>query len=197
MNLQAKQEYCANAHGDQKYGNTATDDGGMDGYHPYSVHLAETAAVARRFGVRNLAILTACWGHDMLEDTDKTIEDLLKAGFNPYEVALIWACTDGDADTRAERKFQAYRKIRMVYGAVIVKLCDRIANVEHAAVSGYQRKYELYRDEMPEFEWSLRDLQTEDETVRHLWKHLNWLFSVEARDKLWATRKCCGNAAQQ
>lgn len=195
MNQQEKQAYCATAHGEQRYGNTATDDGGMDGFHPYHVHLAETAAIAVRFGVENTAILTACWGHDVLEDTDKTIHDLLLAGFNPYEVALIWACTDGDADTRAERKQQAYSKIQIVYGAVIVKLCDRIANIEHAMVAGYLRKYELYKAEMAEFERALRNLEAEDETVRRLWQHTHWLFSTEAREQLWATESCCGNAA--
>lgn len=195
MNLQSKQEYLAIAHGDQCYGNTATDDGGMDGYHPYRVHLAETAAVAQRFGVTNPAILIACWGHDVLEDTDTTLEDLLHAGFDPYEVTLMWACTDGDGGTRAERKAEAYSKIRVVPGAVTVKLCDRIANVEHGIKAGYERKYELYRHELPEFERSLRDLQPEDETVQQLWQHLNWLFTEEARETLWATTRCCGNAA--
>ncbi len=194
MDLQAKKKrFCAAAHGDQQYGNTATDDGGMDGYHPYAIHLAETAAVAKRFGIRNRAIIAACWGHDLLEDTPTTDEDLLRAGFNYYEVALIWACTDGQASTRHERKQQAYRNIRGVPGAVIVKLCDRIANVEHATRSAYERKYDLYAAEQPDFEAALRDLEDGNETVRLLWNHLNWLFTAEAREAMWATTACCGN----
>ncbi len=176
------------------YGNTATDDGGMDGFHPYEMHLAETAAVAQRFGVLNPSILAACWGHDVLEDTDKTIEDLLRAGFDPYEVALIWACTDGDAPTRSERKLEAYRKIRRVPGAVVVKLCDRIANVEHALCSANERKYKVYAAEMAEFDWSLNDIPSADPTIWRLWAHLRWLFTEEARQALWGTRACCGNA---
>lgn len=195
MNLQEVRRWCAAAHGNQGYGNTSVDDGGMDGYHPYSFHLRKTEQVALRFGFRDISIRKACWGHDVLEDTGKTIGDLLAAGFTPYEVALIWAVTDGDGATRHERKLEAYRKIRQTPGAVIVKLCDRIANLEHAIQAGSERKFKLYKREMREFEAKLRDRS--DTRVAAMWEHLNWLFTAEAHSRLWGTLRCCRDSHDQ
>jgi (p)ppGpp synthase/HD superfamily hydrolase len=189
MNLKEARNWCAAAHGNQGYGNTSVDDGGMDGFHPYKFHLRKTEEVALRFGFRDSSIRKACWGHDVIEDRGKTCADLLYAGFAPYEVALIWAVTDGKGKTRRERKHTAYRKIRRTPGAIIVKLCDRIANVEHAVQAGSERKYELYKREMVEFEQYLRD--RDDLTVAPMWEHLEWLFTEDAKTKLWATVKCC------
>jgi (p)ppGpp synthase/HD superfamily hydrolase len=189
MNLQQTRKWCAAAHGNQGYGNTSVDDGGMDGYHPYSFHLRKTEQVALRFGFRSSSIRKACWGHDVVEDAGKTLVDLLNAGFTPYDVALIWAVTDGEAETRHQRKLMAYRKILQTPGSIIVKLCDRIANVEHAVVAGSSRKYELYKREMVEFEAILRDRS--DKTVEPMWNYLAWLFTDEAKTQLWRTVKCC------
>lgn len=189
MNLQECRKWCAAAHGQQGYGNTSVDDGGMDGYHPYSFHLRQVEQVALRFGFRDVSIRKACWGHDVLEDTGKTVADLLDAGFTAYEVALIHAVTDGKGATRKERKREAYRKIRLTPGAVVVKLCDRIANVEHALSTGSERKYELYTREMSEFRKKLYD--PADASVAAMWQHLEWLFSAQARSLLFGTLHCC------
>ncbi|GEM_PF-519814 len=196
MNLKNTRKWCAAAHGTQGYGNTATDDGGMDGFHPYRFHLDKTEQVAVRFGFRKAyGIRKGCQMHDVFEDTKKTRQDALAAGFDPYEIGLAWACTDGHADNRHERKLEAYRKIRLTPDAVIVKLCDRIANLEHAILVGYTRKVNLYLDEMEEFERHLKGAPVSNPEyqpkVDALWARLHWLFSEEARNKLWGTRHCC------
>jgi hypothetical protein len=189
MNLKQTRIWCAAAHGTQGYGSTIKDDGGMDGAHPYGFHLRKVEEVALRFGFRDISIRKACWGHDVLEDTDKTISDLLAAGFTPYEVALIFAVTDGKGKTRHVRKLKAYRKIKKTPGSVIVKLCDRIANVEHSVLAGYDRKYKLYKREMKGFESHLRDRS--DSAAEPMWQYLSWLFSEEAKTKMWGTLICC------
>lgn len=189
MNLKEARKWCSAAHGKQGYGYTSIDDGGMDGAHPYSFHLREVELVALRFGFRNSSIRKACWGHDVLEDTKKKIRNLISAGFTPYEVALMFAVTDGKGKTRYLRKLVAYRRIRKTPGAIIVKLCDRIANVEHAIKTGYTRKYNLYKREMRSFERHLRDRN--DAVVAAMWEHLTWLFTDEAKHTMWSTLSCC------
>lgn len=194
MNLRQTRKWCAAAHGNQGYGNTSIDDGGMDGYHPYSFHLCQCELVALRFGIRSISIRKAIWGHDVVEDTGKTICELLEAGFTPYEAGMVDAVSDGKGETRHERKLGAYRKIRRTPDAVIVKLCDRIGNVEHAIQAGSKRKYKLYKRELRGFVAALRNrcpltgYQTE---VNAMWEHLIWLFTEEAKSKLWGTLKCC------
>ncbi len=190
MNLRETRKWCATAHRNQRYGGTQTDDGGMDGSHPYPVHLREVEAVAIRFGFRKCySIRKACWAHDVIEDTGKTRLDLLTAGFSSYEVSLVWAVTDGKGRTRHQRKLVSHRKIRRTPDAIIVKLCDRIANVEHSMQSGYLRKYEMYKQEHAEFQQHLRDRN--DARVTAMWEHLDWLFSDEGKRRIWGTRKCC------
>ena len=62
MNLKQSRQWCASAHANQRYGNTVTDDGGMDGDRPYTYHLRKTEQVALRFGFRRaFSIRKACW----------------------------------------------------------------------------------------------------------------------------------------
>ena len=198
MKLKKTKQWCTAAHGTQGYGNTATDDGGMDGFHSYDFHLNCTDQVARRFrlvlvwhlGVdRYFDIRKGCWGHDVLEDTEKTYQDLLDDGFAPSVALLIVACTDGQGATRHERKLEAYAKLQNAPDAIIIKLCDRIANVEHALKTGYRRKLELYRSEMADFEAALHPHSSP--AAEPLWKHLTWWFTEEARLLHWDTLDCC------
>ncbi len=195
MNLKQARIFCTKAHGSQGYGSTSVDDGGMDGFHPYSYHLRQVEQFAIAFGFGNdFSIRKAAWGHDVLEDTKTTKPDLLRAGFSLYEVALIDAVTDGIAPTRHERKLEAYRKINLTPNAVIVKLCDRIANVSHALKAGEDRKYNLYVEEQTLFEASLKNCLADDVRVKAMWRYLHFLFSDKAKAKYHRTAHCCANA---
>ena len=114
---------AASVHAEQRYGEQ-----------PYTVHLAAVVAVMTRFGVTDPALLAAGWMHDAVEDTALTRAAVVEA-LGERVAALVDAVTDGPGGNRATRKARPYRLIPQVPGAVVVKLADRIANVESAQAS--------------------------------------------------------------
>jgi (p)ppGpp synthase/HD superfamily hydrolase len=143
-----------------------------DGYIPYEFHLRMTHAVYNKFkhvlddnsdyfnrstiplddnfvSLRD-ACHMACWSHDLIEDARVSYNDIkLKLG---QEVAdITFAVTNNTGRNRAERADDKYyEKIRNTRGAVFVKLCDRIANVEYGKLMGGYM-FSVYKKENPEF----------------------------------------------
>lgn len=117
---------------------------------PYTHHLAAVEAVLRRFGgpgVDDGEMLAAAWLHDVVEDTGtklKQIEELFGA-----EVArLVGAVTNEPGENRKVRHALTYPKIREAGPkAVVLKLADRIANVEAGGsmVKMYRKEYESFK----------------------------------------------------
>lgn len=135
--------YAVKAHGDQRYGAA-----------PYSVHLDAVARVLVRFGHTDEETVAAGFLHDAIEDAGVT-HDELEREFGARVAALVDACTDGRGQNRKERKERPYRLIPKTPGSLLVKLADRIANVE-AARADRPGLLEMYRKEHPEFERRLR-----------------------------------------
>lgn len=163
MKLHETRRWCIKAHGTQKYGPF-----------PYSYHLRAAENVALRFGFRSHLIRKAIWLHDVIEDCKLSVSHLVLAGHDPRAVKMAWAVSDGEGTTRKQRKSSTYEKIRTTTGAKLVKLCDRIANVEFSSSSlGDPSKFSMYRSEYAEFKRQLRD-QTELE-LEPLWLHLDSL----------------------
>ena len=151
-------------HGEQKYGPF-----------PYSHHLRAAERVAIRFGFKSRLIRKGIWLHDVIEDCKLSASYLVLAGHDPRAVAMADAVSDGEGATRKERKASTYEKIRNTPGAKIVKLCDRIANVEFSSSDlGDPSKFEMYRSEYAEFQRQLRDDEAEPE-LKPLWLHLDSL----------------------
>lgn len=137
MSEQAK-EFALNAHRDQKYGE-----------HPYSVHLAEVASIAIEFGAPP-EVCEAAWLHDVLEDTDLTFEELTES-FGLEVSKLVLAVTNKPGKNRAESHALTYPALRAEGPeAVLLKLCDRLANARASAKSN-PRKLRMYKDEFRNF----------------------------------------------
>jgi len=186
-----KKQWCVDAHGSQGYGGTTTDYG-LDGAHPFSYHLLDVESCLIEAGYTRELMLVAAWAHDVLEDTSMRLSDFVVAGFTDAEIAIVWACTDGDGATRLEKKEEAFRKLRLVGSmAIAVKLADRIANVRHCVMTGNRTKFTVYVEERSLFEFALR---TESE-LSTLWSTLDYWFSEEAFNKHWETLSCCGDPA--
>jgi len=139
---------------------------------PYSFHLKLVVAKATKFknvwsnlyGDQKFPIMyNACWGHDLMEDARVTYNDIIrfltKGSASDYtireakEVAeIIRACTvDVRGRNRAERQSPSYYEaIRTTSGAIFVKLCDRIANVEYGKLTG-SSMFDKYKEENKEF----------------------------------------------
>lgn len=169
MNLKATRKWCAAAHRarGQRYGQYA-----------YSFHLRMVEAVALRFGFRDSTLRKCAWGHDLIEDLGLAREDLLAAGFGQEEVKIIWAVSDEPGATRKERKAKTYPKIRDTERAILVKLFDRIANVEYSIKTNNREQLEKYRKEQVDFERVCRNRDYLE--AEPLWEHLNKLFQDNA-----------------
>ena len=73
--------------------------------------------------------------HDLFEDTAATPELMIGLGADPQAVAIAEKVTDEPGATRKERKLKTYPKIATDAEAIVLKLADRIANVERKVVA--------------------------------------------------------------
>jgi guanosine-3',5'-bis(diphosphate) 3'-pyrophosphohydrolase len=156
ISLPEARAWCIAAHGKQTYGDRA-----------YSFHLDAVLAILERFNVANSYNRYAAYGHDVLEDTKKKLLDMLLAGFPLRAALLCWLVTDKSGATREERKSRTYPFIALWQEAVILKLADRIANVERG------EKVEMYCLEYTQFRVALYNPR--HRKARELWAHLDHL----------------------
>lgn len=130
--------YANKMHGDQKYGNQ-----------PYLHHLVDVVNILEDFGFTEYKFQAAGYLHDVLEDTEATSGDLIR-GFGTEVAEIVIACT-GEGSTRSERQSNILHKLRYCPDACIVKLADRIANVEMGLKEENFEKLEMYYNEYGDF----------------------------------------------
>lgn len=165
MKLQQTRQWCSKAHGMQLYGPF-----------PYSYHLRAVENVALRFGFRSPRLRKAIWLHDVIEDCKLSVSHLVLAGHDAQSVKMAWAVSDSKGKTRKQRKAKTYAKINATPGAKLVKLCDRIANVEFSSSGlGNPAKFEMYRQEYAEFKRKLYNAAEVE--LEPLWRHLDTLLA--------------------
>lgn len=144
-----------------------------DDYIPYEFHLKMVEKIAVKFmylhvpneqndpsnpTVSNLRY--AALGHDLIEDTRVSYNDVKKV-LGEGAADIIYAVTNEKGKNRKERANDKYYEgIRNTDGAVFVKLCDRIANVQYSKMTG-SRMFEMYKKENAEF---VSRLRTEGDT---------------------------------
>lgn len=156
--------FAEHFHGEQKYGNL-----------PYMVHLAMTFEVYLEHTAPddlNAVIMKALWLHDVLEDTHCKPQFILDYFHDRRLLILIQAVTDKPGENRKARHRNTYPELAGDNWAVVVKLCDRIANVRHsiAEKSGFLK---MYKREYPFFRKSLCGCTREPNAS--LWKTLDEL----------------------
>lgn len=131
------------------------------GYLPYEFHLK----MARKVFVdyerlvieypdqtypRPIPLQTAVLGHDLLEDTHLSYNDV-KHYLGEEVAELIYAVTNEKGRNRSERANDKYYEgIRNTKGAEMVKLCDRLANVRYGKMMGGNMVYK-YQQENDDF----------------------------------------------
>jgi (p)ppGpp synthase/HD superfamily hydrolase len=148
-----------------------------DTYLPYEFHLRMVVNVYQRFKhtlpthieygtsdkiINPVAQLSvshvvqlACYGHDLIEDTRVSYNDV-KEVLGEGAADIIYAVTNEKGKNRKERANDKYYEgIRNTEGAVFVKLCDRIANVQYSKMTG-SRMFEMYGSENSDFVSRLR-----------------------------------------
>src|SRR5665213_2173898 len=122
------------AHGDQLYGDK-----------PYRVHLERVVDTLYRFFKFDVDFLCAGWLHDTLEDTAVTEGDI-RVRFGDKVAAMVRAVTLEKGPRDAALK-KTYAAIRATPGAAIVKLADRIANLEASLEGRNLHKLAKYKGE--------------------------------------------------
>ena len=136
---------------------------------PYEKHLRDVVDVLKRDGHSGDALI-AGWLHDSIEDGDLTYSKI-KQAFGTRVAEIVFAVTDELGRNRKERKAKTYPKIRACGElAIIVKLADRIANIEHGQRMGndivkmYYSEYQDFRDNL---------FTPEHLEASSMWKHLD------------------------
>jgi (p)ppGpp synthase/HD superfamily hydrolase len=147
---------------------------------PYSFHLDMVDEVLERFGFnpekeeKPRFIRLGGRLHDTMEDGPVSYSDIKKKfGFEVAEI--VYCVTDEVGRTRAEKKIKTYPKLRTNPDAIIVKVGDRITNVEYGIATENTDKYKMYRNEFPEFEQQLRIYRH----IPEMWDHLRMLLKIE------------------
>lgn len=147
------------AHGNQRY----------DEIYPYEKHLDDVVEVLKRFGFSGKFIV-AGYLHDVIEDGALSYNKL-KKHFG-YEVAeMVYCVTDELGRDRKEKKIKTLPKTASNPDAIILKLADRIANIEHGG------KVDMYAKEYDEFKGVLV-LNTPTDGKR-MWDHLDSLLKKD------------------
>jgi (p)ppGpp synthase/HD superfamily hydrolase len=158
--IKKAREFSLKAHNTQVYGDI----------YPYFKHLEDVYNILIKFGFteeHDLDILTAAFLHDTIEDTQVSFSDLKRA-FDENIAEIVYCMSDELGRTRKEKKEKTYPKIRSNPKSVILKVADRIANVEFSRTqdSGHIK---MYRSEFKDFEYHLRIYRQIDS----MWEHLN------------------------
>ena len=122
------------AHGNQTY----------DSVFPYHKHLDDVIDVIRRFGFSGKYIVAAAL-HDIIEDTALSYNKVKK--YFGLEVAeMVYCVTDELGRDREEKKIKTLPKTASNPDAIIIKLADRIANIEHGGkIDMYAREYHQFK----------------------------------------------------
>ena len=159
-----KQQWCIDQHRNTNHF--------YDTYLPYEFHLRMVNQVAQDY--KNLldgkdyftgepypgpkqdpvtlreACLLATWGHDLIEDCRVSYNDV-KDHLGQEASEIVYALTNEKGKNRKERGgVKYYEGIRQTPGAVFVKLCDRIANVQYSKMTK-SRMFEMYKKENIDF----------------------------------------------
>jgi (p)ppGpp synthase/HD superfamily hydrolase len=148
-----------------------------DQYLPYEFHLRMVAQAAKDFihlipdsndGENSFrdSVTMAAYGHDLIEDTRVSYNDV-KEVLGIQAADIIYAVSNEKGKNRKERANDKYYEgIRNTPGAVFVKMCDRIANVQYSKMTG-SRMFEMYKKENAEFTRSLGFIGGDSITVEY------------------------------
>lgn len=133
---------------------------------PYMYHIRQVYEVGVELDLPE-DMLIACILHDVLEDSYLSYNDIKKA-FGVTVAEIVYCVTDELGRNRIERKLKTYPKIRENWRAIIVKICDRIANVRHSKEYS-KNKHDMYLKEQCGFE---KALNTKSSELEFYWDKL-------------------------
>lgn len=138
-----------------------------DGIFPYEKHLDDVVEILKRFDIVAHKFICAGYLHDAIEDGAISYSKI-KRHFG-FEVAeMVFCVTDEMGRNRKEKKEKTLPKTASNADAVILKLADRIANIEHGGkVDMYSAEYKGFRDALYQV----------DRVAKPLWDYLETLLN--------------------
>jgi len=147
---------------------------------PYSYHLNMVYECALKFiylvpkEFRDTIIIsTFC--HDLIEDARKTYNDLLKiCGKESAEICRSCCNLTRGRDRDERMPDWIYQDIFNTPGAVFVKLCDRMANVQYSKMTG-SSMFNKYKKEHAHFK---EMLYSQEAGLDEMWEYLETLFNA-------------------
>lgn len=144
---------------------------------PYDVHNKGLREVLKRFGFKEETyphLHAAGELHDVFEDTDATPQQALQYGIDKRPIMLALLVTDEPGKNRTEKKTKTYPKTASDPESIILKLADRITNVEKGG------KHDMYKHEHPTFYKMLYKEDASKQTKR-MWSYLNTIIGYDPK----------------
>lgn len=149
--------YVREMHRGQEYGDS--------GIHTYFYHLEAVVKVLIDYGYDDDKFIISGYLHDVVEDVEDVTNYDIAEKFGTEIGRIVYHVTDEDGENRKERKAKTLPKTAQNIDAIVVKLADRIANIEYSIyVDNNTRMYNLY-------------LKEHDELKKHLYR--------EEHDSMW------------
>jgi (p)ppGpp synthase/HD superfamily hydrolase len=143
----------------------------------YTCHLEEVENVLIRFDSCSFRMRAAAWLHKTVEKSDVTMKDI-KREFPGFVASLVDAVTSVPGQSHEQQNSAMYLRIKECGGmAIVLKLADRIANVEEAiqsAISRNESKLPIHEDGYSEF----RDALYESKNADAMWAHMDTLDEI-------------------
>ena len=143
---------------------------------PYTYHLDNVVKILQQFSLTDPVMICAGYLHDTIEDTTRSYNDI-KDRFGEDVAELVFCVTSELGRNRKERNEKTYPKIAANPRAILLKLADRIANIEYGLASG--GKTEMYTKEFPEFFKALYSKENISNTEIIMWNYLKRLLRVD------------------
>jgi len=140
-----------------------------DGVFPYEKHIDDVIDVLKRFGYSGKYIV-AGYLHDVMEDNGLSYGKI-KRHFGKEVAEMVYCVTDELGRDREEKKRKTLPKTASNPDAIILKLADRIANLEHGG------KLDMYRKEHKEFKQMLF-ANTPSDALK-MWECVDKLIGIE------------------
>ena len=154
--------FATKAHMGQMYGNK-----------PSTYHLEQVENVLIRFDYCSFRMRTAAWLHDTVENCDATMEDI-KREFPGFVASVVDAITSVPGENREQCNSAMYLRIKeRGTNAVVLKLADRIANVEETILTG-DNTFSVCHEEYSGFRNALYESKNADE----MWAHMDALNEI-------------------
>lgn len=172
-------EYASIVHEGQRYGN-----------YEYTKHLEDVYKVFLEFIIEPVYrgkpaikgvidkyedLACAIWLHDAVEDTSTTIDEI-EEHFGKETAEMVDAVS-GVGKNRQEKLDCVARKIEERPDAIMIKLCDRIANTRFSSNQYFSEDqgkamFTMYVDEYPRFKQALGGIYKELGFIKKMWEYL-------------------------